>query len=171
MARRKLFYPKSQISEPRMAQPGEFLLQDGTPYNGPVHEANGVVFPGAGPHDKPVIGDTPLEREDNANLSLKKPQGHDQGKHSGRYWELTKSEFENHHEPIPHLPRPTTSDFKKGAIRRFFVQKINERTNTTTEISAEEFGLINSDNSPGLNAQLYVSLTLNLSLYPLDNYQ
>ena len=171
MARRKLFYPKSQISEPRMAKPGEFLLQDGTPYNGPVHEANGIVFPGAGPHDPPVIGDTPLERENNANQSLKKPQGHDQGKHSGRYWELTKAEFERHREPISHLPRPTASDFKKGTIRRFFVQKINERMNTVTEISSEEYDLINGDNSPGINAQLYDSLTLNWSLDPVDNYQ
>ena len=170
MAKKKLRYPKSQISEPRIAKPGEFVNSDGTPYDGPVFEANGITFPGVGPNKPPAGNDKNQNQFIIEGHSLRSPQAFDESKEGGIYHELTNAEFSRHTEPIQHMPRPTRNDYKKGAIRRFFVQKKNERKTTIIEINKDQYYSRNYVNKAGINGKLWEGTQINWSLDPVDNY-
>ena len=117
MGRAQLYYHANQLSEVRIAEPGEFIatisLEE---YVGPYVEANGQYIAGSNPR----LGDPVLKRiADIAGEKFRQPI-------SSEYYTLTRREFDNHHQPVHVKPTPTIEDYEDGVFLRFFAQKKNE---------------------------------------------
>jgi hypothetical protein len=46
---------------------------------------------------------------------------------------------------ITHVPKPTESDYQRGFIRRYFIQKLNDTLSPVYEVDYERFGNYKSD--------------------------
>ena len=46
---------------------------------------------------------------------------------------------------ITYVPKPTESDYQRGFIRRYFIQKLNDRLSPVYEVDYERFGNYKSD--------------------------
>jgi len=79
------------------------------------------------------------------------------------YFQLTKRRFDLHYQPKAHYPMPTEQDYRRGFLRRFFVQRINDEVDIT-EVSATEFDKFNKSNNPGVDGGLYNRKVVNWSI-------
>ena len=75
------------------------------------------------------------------------------------YFKLTEKRFNNYYKPPYYYPEPTKKDYEKGSMERYFVQKINDRSDVT-EVNKDEFERKNTDNKPGMDEELYKFLKL-----------
>ena len=184
--KKKLYYPKSELGQTQIAEPGQFVTGTGKPYEGPYHIANGTPVAGASKldpaidHGPPVpgktgtINDADMSAKDRKALMYQvlipatlKFTGENKI-HTGRYWELTSREYEHHTPPKSHLPVVTDDDYKRGIITRYFVQKMNNPEKTIVEINLDQANKMNRTNKPGINGLLYRKLVINWSLHPTD---
>ena len=184
--KKKLYYPRAELGQTQIAEPGQFVTATGKPYDGPYHMANGTPVAGPSTNDPasvagpPVpgkigtINDKEMSKKDRKALMYQvlipatiKFTGENK-EHTGRYWEITKREYDQHVAPEPYLPIPTADDYKRGLIVRYFVQKFNEEETTIIEISKEQLEKMNRTNKPGINGLLYRSLTIDWSLHTTD---
>jgi len=139
-------------------------------YIGPYHVyPNGAIYSGAEYSDESVqlmpfapqvnpahrMDDsiTP-DRFSSAQLPTDTPERPIRSENNTIYFQLTKRRFDLHYQPKSHYPLPTERDFKRGNIRRFFVQRINDAAEIF-ELSAKEFDKFNKSNNPGVDAGLY----------------
>ena len=88
--RAQIYYPANQISDVKIALPGEFIdsitLE---PYEGPYVEANGQYIVGS----NPKLGDPILKRiEGPGGVKFREPL-------STEYFRLTRKEYTNHYSP------------------------------------------------------------------------
>jgi len=85
------------------------------------------------------------------------------------YFKLTEKRFNNYYKPPYYYPEPTSKDYDKGNMERFFVQKINDRLDVT-EITKDEFSRKNVDNMSGIDEGLYKFLKLQWTIDgPIDD--
>ena len=139
-------------------------------YIGPYHSyPNGAIYSGAEYSDESVqlmpytsLID-PAHRYDDwvpkNRFSKPTPMEEDNNKpirseNNTLYFKLTKRRFDLHTEPQPHFPQPDERDYNRGFIKRYFVQRINDKTHVT-EVSRDEFARINKNNTPGIDRGLY----------------
>ena len=161
MGRAQLYYPANQLSEVRIAEPGEFIetisLEE---YVGPYVEANGQYIAGSNPR----LGDPVLKRiADIAGEKFRQPI-------SSEYYTLTRREFDNHHQPVHVKPTPTIEDYEDGVFLRFFAQKKNE-LNKIYELDEEQYNTFNQENSVGIDSSLYHKIELKWMLTGKDAIQ
>ncbi len=140
MGRLKIYYPKSEIETGFYANPGEFVLEDGTEYIGNYIKADGVL----------LSGDT-LSRKSRRLVSvdiyhLREP--------NIDYFKLKKLAFDKHVTPKLFMPDPGNKEYKNGQFKRYFVQKINQN-NFIMEIDKQQYDDANNNNKPGINLKLY----------------
>ena len=140
MGRLKTFYLKNEIESGFYANPGEFVLEDGTEYIGPYCKADGIL----------VTGNT-VTYKSRKILSLDiyhlKEKNVD-------YFKLKKLAFDRHVPPILYMPTPGGKDYINGQFKRYFVQKINEK-NFIMEIDKQQYSDANKNNKPGINLKLF----------------
>jgi hypothetical protein len=70
-----------------------------------------------------------------------------------QYYKLTETAFFNHTEVNVFYPVPSQSDYDRGFITRYFVEKINEKI--IYEIKPYDFGKLNPQNNPGINGVMW----------------
>jgi hypothetical protein len=143
--RLKSFYLKSEIQTGFYANPGEWVLEDGTEYVGVYCLAAGI----------PVTGETPtnksqaLRKGGAAGIYHLRPENID-------YFNLRKKrpQYHNHKLPVYYQPVPTPDDYIKRQFTRYFVQKINQ-LDYIVEIDKDQYKDANSNNKPGINLLLF----------------
>ena len=150
MGRKFLYYPKSEISRPKIAKPGEFIFEDTLePYAGPYVQAKGQFLSGA-----EITPESRLLKESDGLLGAKF-----QEEIATEYFKLTEREFGNHFEPRHSIFRPNADDYKKGQTLRFFAQKINEPFRIV-EIDEDQFKSFNEENKEGIDSRLYNPISI-----------
>ena len=133
------YYPSFAIIQNLNAQPGEFTL-DGVPYSGKYYQTvDGEFFTGVNPQTGPseklqkiiayqsapglnnqaILDRTKLDLAIRSNLSTTRIAG----------------------KPNTYYPQPTSDDYKKGYVIRYFTKKENER-GFITEINEAEYNSI-----------------------------
>jgi hypothetical protein len=146
------YYPKSRIIENQQANQGEFLLPDGKDYTGPYYTTfDGKFFTGSNPYtlnSRPLIPtalsadpefvDLTKEKYDSLNSSL-----------------LNLSLI----DPTPFTPTPTSEDYRKGKITRYFARQRNGRQFKLMEINKDTFEALNN-RSKGLNTSLWKTISI-----------
>ncbi len=120
---------------------GEYLLEDGTEYEGAYHVLpSGELFTESRPQPdskqlfEKIIGVHPSVIKYNAL----------RGSLAGKYI-----------SPHPIQPAPDEDDYEIGYIIRYFVQKRNNPFGTIMEIDVDQYSGINRRNNPGINGVLY----------------
>lgn len=153
---RKPYYGLHQIISGKYTPGGEYVLENGDEYIGAYHVLpNSQIFT----HAQPTINSKQLfERRLDISESVKV------------YNRLKKVDIGKYVSPRPYQPRPTTEDYKRGKIQRYFVQKRNSPENTNMEIDADQYNTINTDNNPGINGIIWKgsSITWYISLVSSD---
>lgn len=138
--RLKSFYLKSEIQTGFYANPGEYILDDGTEYIGVYCKAAGV----------PVTGETPTRKSRvlrKGNIMHLRPENID-------YFNRTRKQFHNYKPPVYYLPVPTPDDYGKRQLTRYFVQKVNQ-LDYIVEIDKDQYKDANKTNKPGINLHLF----------------
>jgi hypothetical protein len=136
----KKYYPASEIETGFFANPGEFVLDDGTEYVGIYCKVGGRL----------LTGNTPTRESKflfSSNIQHKSERNQ-------IYYGVTKRAFDKHVKPEYYVTVPTSQDYKNLSYIRYAAQKINEPSNII-EISKLQFGTANSRNKPGINTTLY----------------
>lgn len=146
MAIRKPYYGLHQIIPGKYTAGNEFILADGTDYEGAYHIL---------PTNQKFTGEIPNKKSQ--ELFEKRSDVSELVK---RYNRLMDVEVSRYVSPVPYQPSPTPDDYEIGEIQRFFVQKINNPTATITEIDGQQYNSINYNNSPGINGVLWNSLLI-----------
>ena len=140
MGRIKIYYPKNEIETGFYANPGEFVLEDGTEYIGSYCKADGILLTGNSPGRKArrlISVDIYHLREPNID-----------------YFKLKKLAFDKHVTPKLFMPDPGNKEYKNGQFKRYFVQKINQ-SNYILEIDKQQYDDANGNNKPGINLKLF----------------
>jgi hypothetical protein len=140
MGRLKLYYPKNEIQSGFYANPGEFVLEDGTEYIGPYCKADNVL----------VTGNTVTMK----SRIIRSQEIYHFKQENVDYFRLKKLAFDRHVTPKLHMPEPVNKDYKNGQFKRYFVQKINQ-SNYIMEINKQQYDDANNKNKPGINLKLY----------------
>ena len=140
MGRIKIYYPKNEVETGFYANPGEFVLEDGTEYIGSYCKADGVLLTG----NRPGRGAKRLISVDIHHL--REP--------NIDYFKLKKLAFDKHVTPKLHMPEPSNKDYTNGQFKRYFVQKINQG-NYILEIDKQQYDDANKNNKPGINLKLF----------------
>jgi len=141
MARKKLFYPASEIEGPYYAGPGELVDLDGNEYIGLYVKATDQILSG-----KQIDSKSKLLRPGIAKF--KTPN-------TTRYFQITRREYTNTLLPVYHYPEPTPEQYDRQSLTRYFVQKINEPETSITEIDEQQYNDWNIDNKVGIDGNLY----------------
>jgi len=145
------YYPKSRIIENQQANQGEFFLPDGQEYIGPYYTTfDGKSFTGSNPYtlnSRPLI---PINTENNLKGSI----------------ESNAPEYNNLNplnlsliDPTPFTPTPTSEDYRKGKITRYFARQRNGRQFKLMEINKDTFEALNN-RSKGLNTSLWKTISI-----------
>jgi hypothetical protein len=153
MPRIKKYYPASEIETGFYANPGEFVLQDGTEYVGVYCKVRSQLLTGIRPsRDSKFLYKSIIQHKSLPNQT---------------YYKITKKEFDKHITPEYFLPSPTTQDYQNKSFVRYVVQRINDPTNIT-EISPAAAKAVNKTNKPGINGNLYRLIDIPWSLVGKD---
>lgn len=150
MSRKKLFYPKSEISKTKFAKQGELVKQDGTTYIGPYHESKGILYTGPTPSQQSEVVRPAIEKFQKENTT--------------KYFQLTGKEFNNHISPVSYMATPTLENYRDGFFKRYFIQKKNQPTSTIIEVNEEQYKNVNTSNKTGINGLLYNKVSLDWTL-------
>jgi hypothetical protein len=79
------------------------------------------------------------------------------------YYYLTAQSYDRYVYPSYFYPQPNPEDYKKGFIKRIFVQKVNNLQNII-EIDKAQKLQYNTNNSQGINGYLWKIVTLNWTI-------
>ena len=145
----KKYYPDSEVETGFYANPGEFVLADGTEYIGLYCRASGQLITGA--------------RPTKTSEFLFKTDIRHKAERNKRYYTITDRAYDKHVAPEYYLPVPTTQDYQAGNFIRFAAQKINEPLQII-EISPNAASAANSRNRPGINTNIYEIIDIPWSL-------
>jgi hypothetical protein len=145
------YYPKSRILENQQANQGEFILPNGKEYVGPYYTTfDGRSFTGANPftlNSRPLI---PV----NTTLDLKGSVNSNAPKYNSLN-PLNLSLI----DPTPFTPTPTTEDYERGRIIRYFARQRNGKQFRIMEINKDTFEALNN-RSQNLNSSLWRTTSL-----------
>jgi hypothetical protein len=140
MARLKRYYPASEVETGFYANPGEYVLANGTEYVGLYCIAGGIKVTGTLPtRESEFLYSASIQHKNDRNIT---------------YHTITKRAFDKHVRPEYYVTVPTSQDYKNLSYTRYAAQKINETSNII-EISKEQYNASNSRNKPGINTNLY----------------
>lgn len=151
---RKPYYALHQIITGKYTPGDEYVLDTGEDYIGAYHVLpNGQVF--TGPRPIPTSAEL-FEKRNDLAPSVK------------LYNSILNLKVSQYDSPVAYQPMPTPSDYERGVIQRFFVQKRNNPSVTIVEIDSVQYNSINTTNSPGLNGVIWNKLLLQwkISLIP-----
>ena len=141
MARKRLYYPKSEIEGPFYASEGELVDREGAEYIGFYVKAGGQILSG-----KEIDFNSKLLRVGSAKF--REPN-------ATRYFQITRKEFTNHTVPVYFYPEPTLEDYKRRSFTRYFIQKINEPAESILEINEKQYNDWNTVNKVGIDGNLH----------------
>lgn len=79
------------------------------------------------------------------------------------YFKLTGKRFNNYQKPSFYYPQPDQNDYDTGIIKRYFVQRINDKTDII-EINRTSWSTINDRNIRGIDDGLYRKLRLDWTI-------
>lgn len=140
MARIHKYYPKSEVETGFYANPGEYVLADGTPYVGVYCIAGGLKIAGNYPLPKSkFLYPAEIQHLKNTNIA---------------YYNITKKAYDKHTAPEYYVTKPTNEDYKRTSYIRYAAQRINQ-PDYIIEISKLQFETSNGRNKPGINTNLY----------------
>mgnify|MGYP003116362889 CR=1 FL=1 len=152
MAKRPLYVPKQNVSDPLYTPGQEYMTNEGIEYRGLYHiYSNGQIYSQESFNDKSI----PLIKFQK-NIA-------DGPRSTGIYFKLTGTTFDKHIVPEYFFPRPTPKDYERAHIKRYFCAKVNDST-TIIEINKDSFIKKNKTNKIGINSSLYVFASLNWSI-------
>jgi len=145
MPRKQLYYPKSSVSKPMIALPGEFVdAETNEQYVGSYVTANGLILSGPTPSESSRFLKSTIDAK-----NFKRTQ-----ENTSQYFKLTEKDFSNHTPPSIYFPTPSIKDYQTGQFKRYFCQKKNEK-DVIIEISKEMAGDANKNNKIGIDLGLY----------------
>lgn len=125
------YYGQHQILTSQYAKLGEFVLIDGTDYEGMYHELpNGQTFTGETQSLKSI---EIIKKDFNVSPDVR------------QYNNIRGNSIVTYTSPKLFFPIITKDDYDNGYIERFFVQKRNNPVNTVIEISYDEYTNIGTD--------------------------
>jgi len=146
------YYPKSRIIENLQANQGEFSLSDGQEYVGPYYTTfDGKIFTGSNPYtlnSRPLI---PIKSVDSSEFTTPQQEKYDSLNSSLLNLSLI--------DPTPFTPTPTSEDYRKGKITRYFARQRNGRQFKLMEINKDTFEALNN-RSKGLNTSLWKTISI-----------
>jgi len=140
-----------------MTSGGEFVIKDGSEYIGAFHILpTNQKFSGARP-EKGSVELFELRLNPTADIL--------------RYNQITGNEINRYNPPVSFSPYPTSDDYKRNKIERFFVQKRNSPLNTIVEIDQPQFASVNVQNNPGINGIIWNKVRLDwiISKIPIND--
>lgn len=140
MPKIKKYYPASEIQVGFYANPGEFVLKDGTEYVGLYCQVGNQLISGTRPGK-------------NSQFLYKATTQH-KSERNQAYYKITKREYDKHIAPEYFIPQPTTKEYQAGQFTRYVAQKINE-PDKIIEISESAARAANAKNRPGINTTIY----------------
>jgi len=149
----KPYYGQHQILTSQYAKKDEFILLDGTDYEGLYHELpNGQTFTGA-------------TQEINSKEIIKKVLKVSEDVKS--YNRIKQQSISYYKTPVTVFRIILDDDYDNGYIERFFVQKRNNPINTIMEIDYDQYSNIGPD--PGnINSLLYNSIFIRWKISKLN---
>ncbi len=153
----RTYYGIHQIVTGRYTAGGEYMLEDGTDYDGAYH----------------VLPDGDLYTESRPRPTSKKLLIKEVGvsKDVIKYNVIKKELSGKYKIPVPIQPQPNQDDYEIGQIMRYFVQKRNNPFGTIAEIDVEQYMNINHENNPGINGVLWNKCNLfwKISKLPIED--
>lgn len=153
MTRIKKYYPASEIETGFYANPGEFVLEDGSEYVGIYCKASSRLLTGMRPtRDSKFLYKSIIQHKALPNQT---------------YYKITKKEFDKHTTPEYFLPSPTSRDYQNKSFTRYAVQRINDPT-VIIEINSAAAKALNKTNKPGINGNLYRLIDIPWALVGID---
>ena len=150
-------YNLHQLILGQMTSGGEFVIKDGSEYIGAFHILpTNQKFSGARP-EKGSVELFELRLNPTADIL--------------RYNQITGNEINRYNPPVSFSPYPTSDDYKRNKIERFFVQKRNSPLNTIVEIDQPQFASVNVQNNPGINGIIWNKVRLDwiISKIPIND--
>lgn len=147
------YFPQSRIIENQKANPGEFILPDGSSYTGLYYITfNGEIFSGANPY---TPGSAPLNRA----ISNKNEDPTISDLNNIDYNSLKSNKLATLIDPTPYTPKPTEEDYKKGKITRYFARQRNGTQFRIMEINQQTYdNMVN--NRGGLNTSIWKVISI-----------
>lgn len=78
--------------------------------------------------------------------------------------DISNLKSNNYISPVAKTITPSDLDYSFGYMTRFFIQKRTNPLTTITEIDADQFNTLNSNNKPGINSTIYHSCSIKWQL-------
>lgn len=139
-------YSSHQILSGQYAQLGEFVLSDGSDYEGLFHVL---------PNNRQFTGPNPTDSS--KELFTKQIDSSPDVTKFNQINNVTTSRYVS---PSLYIAIPTSDDIQSGRMLRYFVQRRNNPLNTILEVDEEQFASINFSNRKGINGTLWNSVSL-----------
>jgi len=136
-----VYYPKNKVKTNLKTNGGDFRTPEGNDYRGDYYELyDGECRVGKFPRTK---DDIKLTRVGDAEVNLSNVSTN-----NSAYLDQTRNKnqikiINNADRPPYFLPSPTEQDYKRGAIIRYFCQRVGTKTPTIIEISKDTYDDLN----------------------------
>jgi hypothetical protein len=141
MAQRpKIYYPQDQITTGLKTSGKEWMLNNGTEFKGYYHTySDGMVMTGFDYNELTSEYLMPYRSEK-----------------LFKYDELTEVNIRDFVTPQRYYPFPSNKDYEQGYVTRYFLQKVNNTSDTIIEIDIKQWNSIGSTIDP----VLYLAISL-----------
>lgn len=140
------YYNLHQLILGQYTPGNEFVLKDGSDYIGLYYIIpTGQRFTGARPEPK---SEELFVKRINQNNEVR------------IYNNINESQYQRYSNPVLTTQFPTSDDYERGFMERFFVQKRNSPLNTIIEIDSPQYNSVNVTNKPGINGVVWNKLRI-----------
>lgn len=156
MPLQKPYFNLHQIITGQYTPGNEFVMEDGSDYIGQYH-----ILPTNQYFTHPRPESSSME------LFVKR---FNVSEDSRKYTNIRRTTLPLHDVPVPVDVQPTTDDYNRGEMERYFVQKRNSPMNTIMEIDAIQFNRVKTSDT-GINAVVWnkIKLRWKISKLPAES--
>ncbi len=141
------YFGLHQLTKGLYTNGNEFVLDNGMDYVGLYHiNPNGQRFTGARPEKTTQL------------LTVKR---FNQTPETLLYNKVTANVNPTYVSPVLIAPIPEMSDYQRGTIQRFFLQKRNSPKNSIIEVDSNQYNSVNTTNKPGINGVIWNRCLIN----------
>ena len=165
--RRPIYTPPSKIEYGLYTEGQEYMdAETFEEYIGVYHKyPNGAIYSGGGYTTRsrqltdfsPQLNRSEALGEDGREITELTSEN------NSDYFKLTGKRFNNYQKPSFYYPQPDQNDYDTGIIKRYFVQRINDKTDII-EINRTSWSTINDRNIRGIDDGLYRKLRLDWTI-------
>tara|TARA_B100000575_G_scaffold151698_1_gene121025 strand:- start:125 stop:859 length:735 start_codon:yes stop_codon:yes gene_type:complete len=137
------YIPKKLVNTGLYATGDTFIdASTGKPYRGPYHSNfNGTIFSGKDPYDpnKKLLARNPNK---SSNIRKTKVVNSPTNRQYERLNQNNSNLLRYGNDPKSFTPKPTTKDYQRGSILRYFAKRITEKPNRIIEIDSNSYNSI-----------------------------